>query len=71
MEDARLSRSALAGHAGIDRSTLTQLLASDTVRLPRADTVVALAARWALPPTGCWGWPLKSEQAICSMHRPK
>ena len=60
MEDARLSRSALSGHAGIDRSTLTQLLASDTVRLPRADTVVALAR--ALGVTSDWLLGLATEE---------
>ena len=38
-----LSRSALARRAGIDRSTLSQLLAGDMDRLPRADTVAAIA----------------------------
>ena len=38
-----LSRSALARRAGIDRSTLAQLLSDDMDRLPRADTVAAIA----------------------------
>ena len=38
-----LSRSALARRAGIDRSTLSQLLSGDMDRLPRADTVAAIA----------------------------
>ena len=38
-----LSRSALARRAGIDRSTLSQLLSGDTDRLPRADTVASVA----------------------------
>lgn len=38
-----LSRSALARRAGIDRSTLSQLLSDDMDRLPRADTVAAIA----------------------------
>lgn len=39
-----LSRSALARRVGIDRSTLSQLLSEDMDRLPRADTVAAIAA---------------------------
>ncbi len=44
MERAGLHRSALAERAGIDRSTLSQLLTPDLARLPRADTVAAIAA---------------------------
>ena len=43
IERRRLSRRHLAQAAGVDRSTLSQLLARDAVRLPRAETVVALA----------------------------
>ena len=39
-----LRRSAFARRIGIDRSTLTQLLASENDRLPRADTIAAMAA---------------------------
>ncbi len=38
-----MNQSALARAAGVDRSTLSQLLAEDNVRMPRADTVAALA----------------------------
>jgi transcriptional regulator with XRE-family HTH domain len=40
-----LSRARFAAHAGLDRSTLTQLLAEDNVRLPRAETITRIAAR--------------------------
>ncbi len=40
-----LSRSAFAAELGIDRSTLSQLLSSGNDRLPRAETIVAIAAR--------------------------
>ncbi len=40
------SRSALARRVGIDRSTLTQLLSEDMDRLPRADTIAAVAAEF-------------------------
>jgi len=43
MDRAGLSRSALAKRIGVDRSTLSQILSDDGVRLPRADTVAALA----------------------------
>ena len=39
-----LTHSALAQRAGIDRSTLSYLLSNDTDRLPRADTVAAVAS---------------------------
>lgn len=37
------SRSAFAGRIGLDRSTLSQLLAPGNERLPRAETIVAIA----------------------------
>ncbi len=43
MERTGLSRSRLAERVGIDRSTLSQLLSSEEDRLPRADTVAAIA----------------------------
>lgn len=42
--NAGISRSAFAGRLGIDRSTLSQLLAPGNVRLPRAETIAAIAA---------------------------
>lgn len=59
LEDGRLSRARLAALAGIDRSTLSQLLAADAVRLPRADTVVAIAR--ALSVSADWLLGLSSE----------
>jgi len=38
-----LNRSAFASSIRVDRSTLSQLLAADNVRLPRADTVASIA----------------------------
>jgi transcriptional regulator with XRE-family HTH domain len=40
-----LSRARFAIRAGLDRSTLTQLLAEDSLRLPRAETIARIAAR--------------------------
>ncbi len=44
MDRAGLNQSALASAIGVDRSTLSQLLSSDGERLPRADTVAAIAS---------------------------
>ncbi|MBP5855735.1 helix-turn-helix transcriptional regulator [Marivibrio halodurans] len=44
MKAAGTNRSRLAAEAGIDRSTLSQLLSAETDRLPRADTVAAVAS---------------------------
>ena len=44
LEKRKLSRSRLAARVGIDRSTLSQLLSSDDDRLPRAETVAAMAS---------------------------
>ena len=38
-----LSRSRFAAKIGLDRSTLSQLLSEDSVRLPRAETIAAIA----------------------------
>jgi len=43
LEDTGLSQSAFCRLAHIDRSTLNQLLTSDQPRLPRADTIAAIA----------------------------
>ncbi len=43
MENAGVNRAALVRAVGIDRSTLSQLLSDETDRLPRADTVAAIA----------------------------
>ncbi len=43
LERSGLNRSALASMVGVDRSTLSQLLSSENDRLPRADTVAAIA----------------------------
>ena len=43
IEQSGLSRSAFAAELGLDRSTLSQLLATDNERLPRAETIIAMA----------------------------
>lgn len=44
LERAEMTRSGLARKTGVDRSTLSQLLSTENDRLPRADTVAAIAA---------------------------
>ncbi|MBT5265546.1 MAG: helix-turn-helix transcriptional regulator [Rhodospirillaceae bacterium] len=44
MRRSAMNRSSLARHVGIDRSTISQLLSEGNDRLPRADTVAAIAA---------------------------
>ena len=43
IEQSGMSRSGFARRIGADRSTLSQLLASDGTRLPRAETIAAIA----------------------------
>jgi transcriptional regulator with XRE-family HTH domain len=43
IERSGMSRSAFARHIGTDRSTLSQLMAADGTRLPRAETIAAIA----------------------------
>jgi len=43
---SNLSRSRFATQAGLDRSTLSQLLSQANVRLPRAETIARLAAQY-------------------------
>lgn len=43
MQERGLNQSALSRETGIDRSTLSQLLADENLRMPRADTVAAIA----------------------------
>ena len=44
--ESSMSRSAFATEAGMDRSTLSQLLSAANDRLPRVETLAAIAARW-------------------------
>jgi transcriptional regulator with XRE-family HTH domain len=45
IEQAGVTKTAFAAEVGTDRSTLSQLLADDGKRLPRAETIVAIARR--------------------------
>jgi transcriptional regulator with XRE-family HTH domain len=44
IRESGLNRSAFAQAAGVERSTLSQLLSPDNDRLPRVDTLIAIAA---------------------------
>lgn len=43
IDSSGLTRSSFAKAAGLDRSTLSQLLSDDSARLPRAETIAAIA----------------------------
>ena len=43
MHERGLNQSQLSRESGVDRSTLSQLLAEENLRMPRADTVAAIA----------------------------
>ena len=43
MHERDINQSALSRETGVDRSTLSQLLAEENLRMPRADTVASLA----------------------------
>ncbi len=62
------SRSAFAQRAGIDRSTLWHLLSPDNDRLPRAETVAAIAA--ALRVSLDWLLGLSQEEKPGQEERP-
>lgn len=59
MQAAHVSQSVLARRVGVDRSTLSQLLADEGERLPRADTAAAMAA--ALQVSLDWLMGLRQE----------
>ena len=48
IERTGLSRSQFAAEAGLDRSTMSQLLSAANVRLPRAETIARIATRHAV-----------------------
>jgi transcriptional regulator with XRE-family HTH domain len=59
-----MSQSRFAALVGIDRSTLSQLLADDSDRLPRADTVAAIAT--ALQVSADWLLGLSNDMDIAA-----
>ena len=69
MENASVSRASLSRMVGIDRSTLSQLLSDDTDRLPRADTVAAIAG--ALQVSLDWLLGLSNEARLGADIHPE
>src|SRR3546814_20348504 len=57
-----LSRSGFAAKAGLDRSTLSQLLSPSNDRLPRAETIAAIAKQEQVPTD--WLLGLVQEEKI-------
>lgn len=68
MERAEINQSQLAKQTGVDRSTLSQLLSQDLVRLPRADTVVQLATRLHVSADWLLGLTESEDLAADIMH---
>lgn len=60
MDRAGMTRAALARRIGVDRSTLSQILSAEAVRLPRADTAAAMAV--ALQVSLDWLMGLSGEE---------
>src|SRR5438045_9610287 len=59
-----LSRAQFAERAGLDRSTLSQLLSPDNVRLPRAETIARIAARHSV--SADWLLGLSEEDHVAA-----
>ena len=59
-----LSRSRFAAKAGLDRSTLSQLMSGNSVRLPRAETIAAIAARHKVSADWLLGLSQRDEVAV-------
>src|SRR3546814_17966479 len=64
MDRAGTSRAELARRIGVDRSTLSQILSRDSVRLPRADTVAPMAG--TLPVSLDWLLGLSEGHQLCA-----
>ena len=58
------SHSQFAAHAGLDRSTLSQLLSASNVRLPRAETIARIATRHAV--SADWLLGLTQEDQVAT-----
>jgi len=63
MEQAQITQSALAREAGVDRSTLSQLIKDDGARLPNAQLVAAAAAVLGVSADWLIGLSNRPEQA--------
>ena len=65
-----MSRARFAAEAGLDRSTLTQLLAAEAVRLPRAETIARIAARHGVSADWLLGLSEKDQVAVDIVAQP-
>lgn len=65
---AGITRAAFAESIGIDRSALTQLLAGQSLRLPRADTLRRISERYAVSLD--WLLGLSQDETLAAEIRP-
>ena len=70
IERSGKSRAAFAAAIGLDRSTLSQLLSSENERLPRAETVVALAREAGVSTDWLLGLSQSAEAGTQVVARP-
>lgn len=70
IERSGLSRSAFATSAGLDRSTLSQLLSSNNDRLPRAETIAAIASAQQVSVDWLLGLSQIDQEGINIMGQP-
>ncbi len=70
IERTGMSRARFAAEAGLDRSTLTQLLAAEAVRLPRAETIARIAARHGVSADWLLGLSEKDQVAVDIVAQP-
>jgi transcriptional regulator with XRE-family HTH domain len=68
IQRAGVTRAAFAESIGIDRSALTQLLAGQSLRLPRADTLQRMAERYAVSLD--WLLGLSQDETLAAEMRP-
>jgi transcriptional regulator with XRE-family HTH domain len=65
---AAVTRSAFAESVGLDRSALTQILAGDSTRLPRADTLRRIAERYSVSLD--WLLGLSQDEMLAAEMKP-
>ncbi len=68
--NADLNHSQFAASIGVDRSTLSQLLSSNNLRLPRADTVAAIAEQYQVSIDWLLGLTNKGPLVADLIHGP-
>lgn len=68
LQRSDLNQSAFAAAVGIDRSALSQLLAGDSTRLPRAETLLNIAAQYKVSLD--WLLGVSQDEALTGELRP-